>query len=1159
MDSSKNGRLGISALGILQISRDGQSLVEQLPIKGQALLLYLATNRQPYSRPALAGLLWGDMPEETARANLRLTLSRLRQNLGDVLIATRHAVSFDLDQPHWLDVAILTSAAARPEQSDLTQLNEALDLYQGDFLKDFFLAGSPEFETWVVTERQRLRQLAIGAASYLVEVFRQQGDFIAGIDRARWLLALEPWHEESHRQLMWLLAASGQRSAALAQFEECRRRLAEELGVEPGAETLALHQQIKSGAIGRGQDVLTPVPLDPRPVTMPPEHLATRLPDPPHNLPPQLTPFIGRKSELARLQEKLLAPGYRLVTIAGEGGVGKTRLALAVAGPIRPHFPDGSWFVSLAGLEALETNDQNGDAVENQIATAAGAALGITFATAQAPRTQLLNYLRHKNCLLILDNFEELLAGAPLVMDILTHAPAVAVLVTSREPLNFQAEYLIRLEGMPVPEEDSAAELAAFDSLALFAERAERASGRPFPAEASLPQVAQICRFVGGLPLAIELAASWTRRLTPAEILAALVESDDVLTTTMPDVPARHRTLQTVFENSWRLLSADEQTTLARLSVFRGRFSAEAATAVTQTAPAVLSSLVDKSLIQRSADGYLALHNLLCRFAAAKLAAMALDAHAIKCRHATYYLAFMAEQAQPLNGRQPHVALRRVQAEVDNVRQAWNWATADLDCVILAESLEGMASYWGYVGLYREGERALAQAAAGVQALLDSGEDAQTQERQRLLARLHAERAYLLYELTRHDETEQAARTALALAQAAGAADIEATAYLRLGQALWGRAQYGQARDQFEQALALLQKLNLPSLEATILRNLAAAVWRQGDLAQARDHCQAALAHHRQIGDARGEAKTNYMLGIITQNESNYREAGQICEDVLEVARATGDRRMELAAHSMLGLIASYRGELDKALAHFEQDLRLGREMGSLWSQAVTTSNLGDLKLRLGDYAGAETCYRQALDLHRQHGASPALESNVLAYLGLLAHFQGDHQVGIRHCRRALELAQELDIPREQGFAHIFLAHNLAGTGMLTEAESAYRAARSTWESLGDHSRAMEAVAGLARVALGRDNLDEALAHVETILAHLENSNLEGADDPVRVYLACYDVLQAAADPRAPAILDAAGHLLQERAAKIGDPNLRLSFLENIPSHRQLRRLARPL
>lgn len=859
---------------------------------------------------------------------------------------------------------------------------------------------------------------------------------------------------------------------------------------------------------------------------------------------------------MERLQAKLVNPDYRLVTIAGQGGIGKSRLALAIAERLQGRFQHGIWFVSLAGLAAAETAEQEAAALENQIAAATGSALGITFATAQEPKTQLLNYLRDKSCLLILDNFEELLAGAHLIIEILTNAPGTAVLVTTREPLNFQAEYLVRLEGMPVPDEGSEATVAAYDSLKLFAERAERASGRTFLTGSLLPEVAQICRFVGGVPLAIELAASWTRRLAPAEIMATLVASDDALTTTMPDVPPRHRTLRTVFENSWRLLSGDEQTALAQLSVFRGRFSLAAAEAVAQTGRNVLLALVDKSLVQRSADGYLALHDLLCRFAAAKVAGRSLDEDALKGRHASYYLSFVADQAQPLNGSAPRSALRLMQAEVDNVHRAWRWAAAGPHDTHLAQSLEGMASYWGYVGLYREGEKALAEAVARVQALLALDDSAAAEERQVLLARLYAERAYLLYELTRYDESAEVARAALALAQAAGSVDSEASAYLRQGQAFWGQGQYSQARSEFERALARAQTLDSPSLEATILRNLAAAVWRQGDVAQARAYCQAALPRHRRTGDVRGESKTKYMLGIISQNESNYDEAARICTAVLGVARETGDRRMELAAHSMLGLIASYQGELDKALAHFEQDLRLGREMGAFWSQAVTLSNVGDLKVRLGDYAGAQAAYQQALNLRQQHGASPALESNVLSYLGLLAHFSGDHEAGVNHCRRALQLAQEIDVPREQGFALLFLAHNLAALGAVDEAETRYQEARLRWESLGDHSRVMEAVAGLARIALARANVDEARAHVDVILAHLESGNVEGADDPLRVYLTCYQVLQATADPQAAAILRAASRRLQERAARIGDASQRRSFLENVPAHRELRRLA---
>jgi len=241
-------QLELAVLGKLQLSRDGESLTQLLPVKGQVLLVYLAVSRQSYSRSALAGLLWGDMPEETARANLRLTLSRLRESIGDYLIVSRQVIGFDFDRPHRLDLAEFELYAAAPEQSPLEHLRAALKLYRGDFLDDFQLPNAPDFENWVLLERERLRQLAVKSLFYLGSEARQREAYGESIELTRRILALEPWLEEAHQQLIGLLAQTGQRSAALAQYEQCCRLLRDELGVEPAPATVELYQLSRSMA-----------------------------------------------------------------------------------------------------------------------------------------------------------------------------------------------------------------------------------------------------------------------------------------------------------------------------------------------------------------------------------------------------------------------------------------------------------------------------------------------------------------------------------------------------------------------------------------------------------------------------------------------------------------------------------------------------------------------------------------------------------------------------------------------------------------------------------------------------------------------------------------------------------------------------------------------
>lgn len=474
-------------LGRPEIWLDDRLVAENLPLKGMALLAYLAVSDQPCSREKLAGLLWGESPDAAARASLRVTLNRLPAALRPFLIHTHHTIGLHPEMVT-LDVLTLETAVTHPNDAAIWQT--AVALYRGDFLEGFHVPDAPAFEEWALLERERLRLLVIDLLHRLADNALLRQLYGEGIGYARHILALDNWREEAHRLLMHLLALDGRRSDALAQFESCRRLLAENLGVEPTAETIALYEAIKTNTL----------PLSPSPVLP--------ISPAPHNLPASAASFVGREAELAQLTTLLAQPDGRLLTILGPGGVGKTRLALETAAHhlADSRFADGLFFVPLADLPPGA-----------DIAPTVAEAIGLKLSGAKPPGTQVAAHLRDRRLLLLLDNFEHLLPQAEQLAAWLAAAPGLRLMVTSRVRLGLYEEWLVEIGGLETPVTAAAlppaeppADWAAFAAPQLFIQRARRVY-LGFDSAAEQEAILQICWLVGGLPLALELAAAWVR------------------------------------------------------------------------------------------------------------------------------------------------------------------------------------------------------------------------------------------------------------------------------------------------------------------------------------------------------------------------------------------------------------------------------------------------------------------------------------------------------------------------------------------------------------------------------------------------------------------------------------------------------------------------
>ncbi len=963
--------LDIKLFGSVELKLNGRPLKKFISRKADALLIYLACHERPFSREHLATLFWGDSPQKKALANLSVILSSLRKQVAPYIIANRHTISFNHTIDNYVDYAVFTQgiASARrqqhntPTRSIAAQLAQAIELYRGPFLSGFSLRQAAGFEAWALIEQEQLTQLAIEALDTLINFHLSREQYTRGIEYAQRSVTLDPLYETTHRQLMQLYALDGQRNAALVQYETCHTILATELGVAPDEETRLLFEQIKNNSITSKQSKQSAANGY--------SHAHK------HNLPASQTAFIGRGAELQQIKTRLDNKSCRLITLLGPGGVGKSRLALTVARQQINTFWHGVWFVPLAGLQS-----------EKHLPETIAEVLNLTLGPGSL-EPQLINFLRQKEMLLILDNFEHILEGTDLLVTMLKAAPELKIIVTSRERLNIRAEWLFDVGGLPYPattQRLNAAEILTFDAVNLFVRRARQIQLEIKITEQNAAAIARICQLVQGLPLALELAAAWVRTLSFDDIVAEIEHSLALLSTNLRDMTPRHRSIEAVFAYSWQRLSPTQQRILRQLAVFQGDFSVLAVQDVAGATAVTLLNLVNKSLLIQQDKGkqLFTLHMLIRQFLYIKLADDSAELVQTRSRHAHYYANFMQQNSERMKGDGLVSAQAGIRAEFENVRQAWQFALETCNATLLEQMHEGLMIFAELQGLYQYAAQAYADAIVSYEKDFDETDKTYC----RVLGKLLVGFGWQNFRLGHYQAAEEAAERSLQLFEKHDIWQARDYPLLIMGGVAFERGDLIPATKNIEESAALFQRNDDMWGYSGLMGNLAEIYALGGEYDRARQAAQVGLEAATQAGSLFQMGGCQTVLGTLAFARGDIPQAKSYLESALDNARTIGLQVKVAVALVELAKIIAHLGNLNQSEVYINEAIDIYTETGNRWGLSQAWQYAGMLAIRRKHWPQAKQLLLQSLRLAWEIGAAPICShtlfgiSFVLAELG---------------------------------------------------------------------------------------------------------------------------------------------------------------------------------
>lgn len=942
-------KLTVFCLGGLRFELDGKPISGFETDKAKALLVYLLIESQRgCQRSHVAGLLWPDESEERALHNLRQTLSSLRKTLGETagnpefLISDRDQIQINPSADVQVDCLLFKKqfqqALAYYQSNNgnglfhVRALQKTMSMFEGEFLARFSVSKSVLFEEWLILRREEYNLLAIRGYNLLSIYHEKRGETHLAIEYGSKIVELCPWDEAARSCLIRLLAVNQQWSAAKKHFIDLKRYLDEELGVSPQQDTLDLYQQICLASEGKAS-------------------ISSEFKTLTDQLPVILTTFVGRENELDRITDWIISPQNRLITLSGPGGIGKTRFALEIARMFIGLFEDGVFFVSL-----LTAN------TPDQIITLIAEAIKLPFTDQATTQKQLVDHLREKKMLLVLDNFEHLLRDEQpvLVLDQLLSATRnLKLLVTSREVLNLVQEQVYLLAGLryPVDTNISLANMHPYDAIDLFVRRTKQ----KFPDfrlhEHNLESIIRICKILEGLPLGVELAAATLCEQGCDEVLETYENNLGALATRMSNFQIRHRSLNAAFEISWEMLTAGLKESLHNLAFFLDGFSAQAALTVAGTGPNDLAALISKSLIRVNQNGRYSIHEAIRQFVRTKSIPES-NPDLLNEKHASFYAQFLKDQQQALLFDGQSEALDAIQLDFGNISLCWFWAIDQGRDELILICVDSLYHYFNIRSLFEEGISWFQQAV---------------------------------------EKLEEKPSNKLVL-----------------GMLLWrlGALAYPARNDQLVlpcllKGEAVLANIHAPAELAACQVHLGWAYLREKNFLRSQHYADAALAFYTQTADDLGLTQAYLLAGSIENRQGNYHESHPLFEKAYQYCKNTKNLRNLVVVINKLADISCYEGDYDHAIKLYEESLQYSHQLNDRYNQAVMLNNLGTIFHVRSEYERAAHYYHESLGIARDIGDEDGT-ALALNNLGELATWRGDYQAALIYSKEALEIARIL-------------------------------------------------------------------------------------------------------------------------------------------------------